>query len=75
MNTENIPYKNIGESSNFNNELLNELSKLNNEKANLLSTLRKEMILNEEQRNYIQILKEIIESNLFKSGFASIIKS
>jgi septal ring factor EnvC (AmiA/AmiB activator) len=33
------------------------------------------MILNEEQRNYIQILKEIIESNLFKSGFASIIKS
>ena len=66
---------NIIDSSNFNNEILNELSKLNSEKANLLSTLRKEMIINEEQRNYIQILKEIIESNLFKSGFASIIAS
>ena len=40
-----------------------------------MQTLRKEMITNEEQRNYIEILKETIESNLFKNGFYSLIQN
>ena len=32
------------------------------------------MILNEEQRNYIKILREIIEKNLFENGYAPLIK-
>ena len=51
------------------------LAKLIQEKENLSHALKKEIIKNEEQRNYIQVLKETIESNLFRSGFAEILAS
>jgi predicted RNase H-like nuclease (RuvC/YqgF family) len=40
-----------------------------------MESLRKEMILNEEHRNYIQILKETLDSNLLKCGISNQIKS
>ena len=51
------------------------MAKLIQEKENLTQALKKEIIKNEEQRNYIQVLKETIESNLFRSGFAEILAS
>ena len=51
------------------------LAELMQEKENLSRALKKEIIKNEEQRNYIQVLKETIESNLFRSGFAEILAS
>ena len=33
-----------------------------------MKTLRDETIANEEQRNYIEILKQTIESSLLKNG-------
>ena len=49
--------------------------KLLQEKNALMESLRKEMILNEEHRNYIQILKETLESNLLKCGISNQLKS
>ena len=60
---------------NDNNNFTREISKLTNEKNSTMSTLRKEMIINEEQRNYIQILKEIIEKNLFGKGYIELIQN
>ena len=51
------------------------IAKLIKEKENLTNALKREIIKNEEQRNYIQVLKETIESNLFRSGFAEILAS
>ena len=59
------------------NQNLNPISvaELIQEKENLSQALKKEIIKNEEQRNYIQVLKETIESNLFRSGFSEILAS
>ena len=59
------------------NQNLNPISiaELIQEKENLSQALKKEIIKNEEQRNYIKVLKETIESNLFRSGFAEILAS
>ena len=59
--------------NNNNNININENSNFDSEKETLLSALRKEMIINEEQRNYIEILKEALASNLFKTGFVGLI--
>ena len=60
-----------------NNEVIDSspisIAKLIQEKENLSRALKKEILKNEEQRNYIQVLKETIESNLFRSGFAEIL--
>ena len=45
-----------------------------NEKESLLKTLRDETIINEEQRNYIEILKQTIESSLLKNGLYNYIQ-
>jgi chromosome segregation ATPase len=41
---------------------------LKNEKQNLIASLKHEMVTNDEQRNYIEILKQAIESSLINSG-------
>ena len=51
------------------------MAKLIQENESLSLALKKEIIKNEEQENYIQSLKEIIESNLYNSGFAEILAS
>ena len=51
------------------------MASLIQENENLSRALKKEIIKNEEQRNYIQVLKETIESNLFRSGFSEILAS
>ena len=73
---------NINQNSNINNNNNNiietdpiSIAKIIQEKDNLSRALKKEIIKNEEQRNYIQVLKEMIESNLFRSGFAEILAS
>jgi golgin subfamily B member 1 len=38
------------------------------EKEEMLDILRRETLLNEEQRNYIEVLRQTIESDLIKSG-------
>lgn len=69
-----VPYKKLT-SSVDNNDFKAQIDKLTEEKNSLMESFKNEMICNEEQRNYIQILKETIESNLYKSGFANLIQS
>ena len=65
--------------NNINNNMKNmnpiSIASLIQENENLSRALKKEIIKNEEQRNYIQVLKETIESNLFRSGFSEILAS
>jgi len=51
------------------------MAKLIQENESLSLALKQEIMKNEEQENYIQNLKEIIESNLYNSGFAEILAS
>jgi len=51
------------------------IAKLIQENKNLSSALQQEIIKNEEQEKYIQSLKEIIEGNLYDTGFAEILAS
>ena len=44
------------------------INKLKQEKEDILSQLKQEIILNDEQRNYIEILKQALESNIAKHG-------
>ena len=44
------------------------LKKLKREKEEILSQLKQEIICNDEQRNYIEILKQALESNISKHG-------
>ena len=44
------------------------LKKLKKEKEEILSQLKQEIINNDEQRNYIEILKQALESNISKHG-------
>ena len=41
------------------------------EKENILKSLRNETIQNEEQKNYIEILRQTIESQIFKNGLSN----
>ena len=50
-------------------------AKLIQENENLSKQLKKEVLKNEEQKNYIKILKETLESKLFKTGISEIIES
>ena len=70
-----LPYQKSSTSSIGNNDFKVQIEKLTEEKKALMESLKNEMIYNEEQRNYIQILKETIESNLYKSGLANLIQS
>ena len=51
------------------------IANLIKEKEDLTKLLRQERINNEEQKKYIKLLKDTIESNLFRSGFAEILTS
>ena len=56
---------------NINNDVQNSnesIIKLKQEKEEILSQLKQEIILNDEQRNYIEILKQALESNIAKHG-------
>ena len=44
------------------------LKKLKREKEEILAQLKREIICNDEQRNYIEILKQALESNISKHG-------
>ena len=51
------------------------MAKLIQENENLSLALKQEIMKNEEQDNYIQSLKETIETNLYSSGFSDILAS
>ena len=51
------------------------MAKLIQENENLSLALKQEIMKNEEQENYIQSLKETIETNLYSSGFSDILAS
>ena len=51
------------------------MAKLIQENENLSLALKQELMKNEEQENYIQSLKETIETNLYSSGFSDILAS
>ncbi len=76
-NNNNFNTSYVNNNSNYQNDknYTGEISKLINENNSRMTTLRKEMIINEEQRNYIQILKEIIEKNLFGKGYIELIQN
>ena len=42
------------------------INKLKEEKEEILSQLKQEIIMNDEQRNYIEILKQALETNIAK---------
>ena len=48
---------------------------LTREKEQILESLRKETINNEEQRNYIEILRNTLESNILKAGIAPLLNA
>ena len=73
-NNANLPYQKSSASSD-NVDLKGQIEKLTDEKKTLMESLRNEMICNEEQRNYIQLLRETIEGKLYKSGLAELIQS
>ena len=52
-------------------QIKNQNKQLIKEKNKLLSQLKKEIVTNDEQRNYIEILKQTIESSLIKTGLKS----
>ncbi len=54
--------------------LQNNFKDLNMEKERILETLRKETLLNEEQKNYIEILKQTIESTINKLGIGPLLQ-
>ena len=74
-NNQNQPYQKSSASSADNIDLKGQIEKLTDEKKTLMDSLRNEMICNEEQRNYIQLLRETIEGKLYKSGLAELIQS
>jgi hypothetical protein len=53
--------------------LLSSYKELMYEKEDLLKILREETLANEEQRNYIEILKQAIEGSLLKHGLSEYI--
>ena len=59
------------ELSQYYSSLYNAYSSLKEEKEKVFSSLKKEIITNEEQKNYIEVLKETIESNILKHGLTS----
>jgi hypothetical protein len=56
-------------------KLLTSYKELMYEKEDLHRTLREETLANEEQRNYIEILKQTIESSLIKYGLSNYIQT
>lgn len=44
------------------------------EKEQTLATLRNETLMNEEQRNYIEILKQTIETSIIKNGLGPVLQ-
>ena len=67
-NGDNYAEKNID-----NNENL--ITKLNNENKLLVENLRNEHLINQEQKNYIEVLKQTINNSLIKSGGKNTIES
>lgn len=61
----NTNYENNDEQIECNEEYVKKLRK---EKEEILSQLKQEIINNDEQRNYIEILKQALESNISKHG-------
>ena len=49
------------------------IKKLKREKEEILSQLKQEILTNDEQRNYIEILKQALESNISKHGLTDTI--
>lgn len=47
------------------------IQQLMHEKEQICESLRSETLINEEQRNYIEILKQTIESSIIKSGLGN----
>ena len=59
------------DSINFSNQQFSSLYiQLFNEKEEMAETLKKETIKNEELKNYVEILKQTLESSLIKNGIA-----
>lgn len=50
--------------------LLSNYKSLVKDRETILSSLRNETITNEEQRNYIELLKQTIEDNILKAGMS-----
>ena len=74
--------KNKTQISSSENNLINQsspnpisMAKLIQENENLSLALKQEILKNEEQENYIQILKETIENNLNNNGLAELLTS
>jgi len=40
-----------------------------------MDSMKKETIINEEQRSYIEVLKQTLENNIFKVGFSNVFES
>lgn len=76
QSTEFPSVENIGSSNDLiknYNKIKKEYQELLIEKENSIKLLREESIINEEQKNYIEILRQTIESNIFKNGLQTML--
>ncbi len=48
--------------------------KLKNEKESIMLSLNQEILLSEEQRNYIDILKKIVENSIINNDLVDLLK-
>jgi chromosome segregation ATPase len=69
---EKIPNDNLRDSY---NKIWNQFKEISKEKEQLMDSLKKETIRNEEQRNYIEILRQTIDSSLNKLGLNQLINN
>jgi len=54
--------------------LQNYCNKMKTEKENIMDSLNQEILLSEEQRNYIEILKKIVENTIINNDLVDLLK-
>lgn len=71
LDLDRIPNESIREA---NLDLQNYCDKLKKEKESIIHSLNQEVLLSEEQRNYIEILKKIVENSIVNNDLVELLK-
>ncbi len=69
LNLDKLPVDKVKEAY---SKLLENFHALQDEREAIIQSLREETLLNEEQRNYIEILRQTLESQLIKNGLSTL---
>lgn len=71
LNLDRIPNESLREAY---LNLQNYCDKMRNEKENIMLSLNQEVLLSEEQRNYIEILKKILEKSIINNDLVDLLQ-